>query len=215
MMISPESYYEFEVKGKSAAEIEKEIRSLKRTIAKLKDEIENPVSEPDTIRPSKDTVIYWSREYLAMAKKALAEAGDEYKETREEERAGAFLERLPSLHRLELEIGGFFSGWKKYVIEVDGDELKRDTVMVVGDLDEPEVETREELMRYLSDMHLEEWQKDYSPERYGMAILDGTQWNLKLEYQDGNTVEYAGSNVYPWNFEELCRLFGFEWNRYH
>ena len=37
-------------------------------------------------------------------------------------------------------------------------------------------------MRYLSDIHLEEWRKEYSPERYGMYILDGTQWKLTLEF---------------------------------
>lgn len=214
MMISPGSFYD-EIKDKSAEEIKTEIRRLKRSITRLKDEIENPASEPDMVCPSRETVIYWSREYLEMAKKALVDAGGEYKETNEEKRARAFLERLPSLRRMELEIGGFFGGWEKYVIEIDRDTLTRDTVMVLRDLDDPEVETREALLEYLRDMHLEEWRKDYSPERYGIYILDGTQWSLKLIYDDGKTREYEGDNVYPWNFGELCRLFGFEWNRYH
>ena len=214
MMISPGSFYD-EIKDKSAEEIKTEIRRLKRSITKLKDEIENPASEPDMVCPSRETVIYWSREYLEMAKKALADAGGEYRETNEEERARAFLEQLPQLGRLELEIGGFFGGWEKYVIEVDGDVLKRDTIMVLSDLDDPEVETREALLEYLRDMHLEEWRKDYSPERYGIDILDGTQWSLKLEFDDGKTREYAGDNVYPWNFGVLCRLFGFDWSGYN
>ena len=213
MMISPGSFYD-EIKDKSVEEIKTEIRRLKRSITKLKTEIENPSSEPDRVCPSRDTVIYWSREYLEMAKKALADAGGEYKETKEEERARAFLERLPQLKRLEFEIGGFFGDWEKYVIEIDGDALTRDTVMVLSDLDDPEVETRGGLLEYLRDMHLEEWRRDYSPGRYGIDILDGTQWSLKLEYDDGKTREYHGDNVYPWNFGELCRLFGFEWNRY-
>ena len=213
MMISPGSFYD-EIKDKSAEEIKTEIRRLKRSITKLKDEIENPGSEPDMVCPSRKTVIYWSREYLEMAKKALADAGGEYKETKEENRARAFLERLPSLRRMELEIGGFFGGWEKYVIAVDGDSLKRKTVMVLSDLNDPEVKTREDLLEYLRDMHLEEWRKDYSPERYGMYILDGTQWSLKLTYDDGKTMEYAGDNVYPWNYGELCRLFGFDWKRF-
>lgn len=211
-MISPGVFYD-EVKDKSVEEIKTEIRRLKRSITKLKDEIENPASEPDMVCPSKSTVIYWSREYLEMAKKALADAGGEYKETKEEKRARAFLERLPQLRRLELEIGGFYGGWEKYAIEVDGDTLKRDTVMVLSELDDPEVETRKELLEYVRDMHLEEWRKDYNPGRYGIQILDGTQWSLKLTYDDRKTREYAGDNVYPWNYGELCRLFGFEWNR--
>ena len=214
MMISPGSFYD-EIKDKSAEEIKTEIRRLKRSITKFKDEIENPGSEPDMVCPSRETVIYWSREYLEMAKKARADAGGEYRETNEEERARAFLERLPQLSRLELEIGGFFGGWEKYVIAVDGDSLKRKTVMVLSDLNDPEVKTREDLLEYLREMHLEEWRKDYSPERYGICILDGTQWNMKLTYEDGKTREYNGDNVYPWNYGELCWLFGFEWNRYN
>ena len=122
---------------------------------------------------------------------------------------------IRQLKRLEFEIGGFFGGWEKYVIEIDGNSLKRDTIMVLSDLDDLEVETREALLEYLQDMHLKEWRKDYSPERYGVSILDGTQWSLKLTYDDRKTREYAGDNVYPWNFGELCRLFGFEWNRYN
>ena len=101
MMISPGSFYD-EVKDKNAEEIESEIRKLKRTISRLKREIEDPRSEPENRCPSRDTVIYWSREYLEMAKKALADAGGEYKETKEEERARAFLERLPQLKRLAM-----------------------------------------------------------------------------------------------------------------
>ena len=204
MMISPEMYYD-EIKDKSVAEIEKEIRALKRSITKLKDEIERPDGRPDSICPSQATVIYWSREYLSMAKKALAEAGGEYKDAKEEERAKAFLERLPSLHRIELEIGGFFQGWETYVIEVDGDAVNGAA----------EFKTKAELLEALRDMHLEEWRTEYSPERYGMYILDGTQWSLKLEYKDRKRREHHGDNVYPWNFEELCALFGLEWNRYY
>ena len=61
MMISPGSFYD-EIKDKSAEEIKTEIRRLKRSITKLKDEIENPGSEPDMVCPSRKTVIYWSRE---------------------------------------------------------------------------------------------------------------------------------------------------------
>ena len=67
------TYYD-EVKETGIDNLQKEIRRLKRLIARLKKEIEDPRSEPETVCPSKSTVIYWSREYLAMAKKALAES---------------------------------------------------------------------------------------------------------------------------------------------
>ena len=212
MMISPESYHA-EVKDKSPAEIEKEIRKLRRLIARLKKDIENPGGEPDNICPSRSTMIYWSREYLKMAKRALSETGGEYHETKEEQRAQQFLENLPNLRRMELEICNFMS-WDEYVIEIDGDTVKHfpklESLIV-----EEQVETREELLNRLRDVHLEEWKKTYSPKPYGMYILDGTQWDLKLEYSDGiRPVKYEGDNVFPWNFEELCTIFGVDWTRY-
>jgi len=45
-MISPGVFYD-EMKDKSVEEIKTEIRRLKRSITRLKDEIENPASEPD------------------------------------------------------------------------------------------------------------------------------------------------------------------------
>ena len=56
MMISPESYYA-EVKDKNPAEIEKEIRKLKRSIARAKKDIENPGGAPDNVCPSRSTAI--------------------------------------------------------------------------------------------------------------------------------------------------------------
>ena len=212
MMISPESFY-VEVKDKSPVEIEKEIRKLKRSIARLKKDIENPGGERDKICPSRSTVIYWSREYLGMAKRALSETGGEYHETQEEQRAHLFLENLPNLRRMELEICNFMR-WDKYVIEIEGDTVKH-FPKLESHIVEEQVETREELLNRLRDVHLEEWKKTYSPKPYGMYILDGTQWDLKLEYSDGiRPVKYEGDNVFPWNFEELCALFGVDWARY-
>lgn len=202
MMISPETFYD-EVRDKSVEEIQKEIRSLKRSITRTKTEIERPDGKPECICPSRSTQIYWTREYLAMAKKALAEAGGEYRETRQEKEARLFLEDLPSLRRMELEIGGFYGDREDCVIEIEGDFVKG----------VEENKTKAELLEYLRDMHLEEWRKDYSPERYGIHVLDGTQWGLKLEYENRKSREYDGDNVYPWNFEELCALFGVKWER--
>ena len=42
MMISPESYYEIALKGKTPQEIMKEIRSLKKEINRLKRALEDP-----------------------------------------------------------------------------------------------------------------------------------------------------------------------------
>ena len=211
MMISPENFYD-EIKEKSATEIKKEIRSLKRTINRLKNEIERPDSEPDMVCPSRETVLYWTHEYLAMAKKALTEAGLEYHETSQERRQRVFLDELAGLRRMEFEIGGIFCGWEQYSITIHGDEVKITSGLFPRIPEEP-IKTKDQLLAKLRDMHLEEWRRNYTPERYGMTILDGAEWNLKLEYENRKPREYDGCNVFPWNFGELCQLFGVEWSR--
>ena len=215
MMISPETYYE-QIKDKSAKELLTEIRSLKREIRKLKDEIEDPNGKPDFICPSRDVRICCSREYLEMAKKALAEAGGEYKETATEKKARTFQDNLSHLTRMEFELGASPGPYMDpYVIEIDGDKVKG--VRWHASFDSPEpIETKDQLLAYLRKMHLEEWRKEYRPERYGIIVLDGTEWSLKLEF-DGEIkpVEYYGHEVYPWSFEAICELFGEDmWSRY-
>ncbi len=78
MMISPEFYYEKELKGKTPEELRTEIRLLKGRMTELKKKMKHPDYQPALVCPSDDTVLYWTGKYLAMAKKALAEAGEEY-----------------------------------------------------------------------------------------------------------------------------------------
>ena len=42
-------------------------------------------------------------------------------------------------------------------------------------IQEEPIETKDQLMEKLRDIHLEEWRKEYSPEQYGITILEGTQ----------------------------------------
>ncbi len=40
-------------------------------------------------------------------------------------------------------------------------------------------------------------------------MLDGTQWSISIEYEDGKEpFEIYGSNAYPYNFEELMEFLG-------
>ena len=41
-------------------------------------------------------------------------------------------------------------------------------------------------------------------------MLDGTQWELTVEYNDGRKLSYNGSNAYPFSFNRLCELMGFD-----
>ena len=71
MMISPEGYYEMNLKGKSQQEIMTEIRSLKREIGRLKRKLEEHCFDQKvTMYPNPLTRISCSRDYLERAKQA-------------------------------------------------------------------------------------------------------------------------------------------------
>lgn len=41
--------------------------------------------------------------------------------------------------------------------------------------------------------------------------MDGTTWNLEIYFnKDKEPLQYCGSNLYPYNFESLRELLGFE-----
>lgn len=54
--------------------------------------------------------------------------------------------------------------------------------------------------------------KIWYTERYGIMVLDGTQWELCLSFNDGQPdVKFHGSNAYPYNFVKLQELFDDLW----
>ena len=88
MMISPESYYEENLKNKSADEIITKIRGLKKQIGHLKNKMEHPEYRyADMIDPSEPVQLHWTKEYLARAIQALEDAGGTYIPSKAEKNA--------------------------------------------------------------------------------------------------------------------------------
>ena len=221
MMISPEAYYEVNLRGRSPKEIQACIRSLKRRMGELKNRMEDPNVGPEMVLPSAETELYWTREYLALAKKAYAEAGGEVRESAAEKRAARFRTRLPFLKTIRFYIGGYFGGRNMYELAVENDKLRLKGVNLREDTplmedktilrleEDREIRTGEELRDYLEEIHIEEWIPDYNTERFGYSVCDGTQWEVTFEYSNGaRSWRSGGSNCYPWNFNELVILFG-------
>lgn len=73
MMISPEEYRDCFLTGKSAEQIETEIRKLQREIRKLERIVGRPGYQP-AICPSEDVQLICNREYLAQARLTLEAA---------------------------------------------------------------------------------------------------------------------------------------------
>lgn len=211
MMISPEYYYEEYLKGKNEKQILSAIRGLKNRIGHLKNAMENPncYAEP-MIHPSEDVQISCKRLYLQRAIKALEDMGCPYKYSKAELKSIKFQNDLEYASKITFEIGGYFQGFTEYTIDITDDSTTMSSINCLSperNQAEKKID-RNELICQLSELYIGEWRKDYNPERFGVAVLDGTQWQLKLEFNNGRKpCEFSGSNSYPYNFNKLLDIF--------
>lgn len=211
MMISPELFYDQELKGKSLSQILSKIRGLKNEIGRLKNLIESPDYNGLIVGyPTLHTQLGCNQLYLEKAKEALSEAGGTYHPSKAEQRAAKIDGSIPYLSNLVFSIGGYFDGHvtttiafydecmkvnKEHLYELESDEEQT--------VDYPD--NKESFMQALQDLHFGEWKSQY----VNLGVLDGTQWSLELHFSNGQrTVSFSGSNAYPYNFDDFCSLIG-------
>lgn len=217
MMINPENYYEEYLKGKTKEQIMTAIRGLRQEIGRLKKSMENPHGCIKTVmHPSEDTRLHWNREYLERAKEAYAETGGTYTLAKSEEKAADFDANVDAISKITFSIGGYFGGYSSYIVEIT-DELKaytklwgyEETLLLDGDSNELFI--KDTFIAALKDLHIGEWRRRYSTRRFGYMVLDGTQWELEFEYNNGHKpVRFDGDNSYPYNFDKFQMLFGID-----
>lgn len=213
-MISPEIYYEEYLKDKSEKEILSAIRGLKNEMGHLKNVMEDPDYQ-SMMCPSELTKFKCTRAYFERAKQALSDVGGEYKLSKPEISAQEFQENLDSVTKIVLEIGGFFQDNTIYKAEINEDvvNISKESLFMISPPamdtdDEEEPYSKQEFLELFADLHIGEWRKHYSTERFGISVLDGTQWSLDIYYNNGKKASYDGSNSYPYNFCDLKELFG-------
>lgn len=213
MMISPETYYEEFLQGKSQKAVLEQISLLREEISRLKKMLERGDVDPDSgITPDAMTRIKCDRDYLEMAKRALEEAGGQYKPTEEELLVQSFNMALNDMCRFTLEIGGYFGGYTKYKYTISEEKVLFDVehslYLKPSNLPVYEPFTRKEFLQGIAAFHIGEWKQEYDD----LNVLDGTQWSICIEY-DGNRepVEISGSNAYPYNFEELLKFLNIDY----
>ena len=211
MMISPETYYEVNIKGKTREEILRKIAALKREISHLKFTMEHPEY---TVKryPSEDTILWCTRMYLERTIQALADMGQPYEPTLQEKRVIAFDYNIDNIKRVTFKIGGFFSPWRTYTVHLDDQVVFETEYTIMPPLEELSKDDEEEIIREdflseLRELHLGEWRRHYNLTRYGYFVCDGTQWELIIEYNNGRKAEsFSGDNAYPYNFNNLLEL---------
>ena len=208
MMISPDTYYELELKARSKTHILKEIRSLRKEIEEQKEKIEYSRIKPTCwMDPFPFVIIEMNRLYLKEAKRALEEIDEVYKPSRIEKKGLKFNENIKDLKSIRLEMGYLFRG---YILS-EADINRTDPVITIIDFDGKLLNrfsvNKDSFLNSLSEFYIGEWQNDYDPLRFGEGRLDGIQWTLKFAY-DGKhkEIEIGGSNDYPYNFKEFIKL---------
>lgn len=218
MMISPENYCEEYLREKDAKQILSIIRGLKNEMGHLKNIMEHPdYGTESKVCPSESVRLSCTRENLERAKQALVEVGGTYNPSRTELRTLDFISNVNHISKFTFSIGGFFGGYNTYIADLSGNELKFEskqgeasTPMKVFNKD-GEPLTKESFLEGIRKLHMGEWKRSYSPERFGHMVLDGTQWEIEIEYDNGHRkVRFDGDNSYPYNFFDLQALFGVE-----
>lgn len=209
MMISPGSYYEEYLKNKPLDEILKCIRNLKKEICHCKDILEKNDETNAELRicPSPQTIISCNLMYLDMAKKALEDAGSNYVMSASEIKAEDFNEKLNYLKSFTFEIGGFCGEYTVHSITLEPEiRYSRFNRYMPEDASAREEYGyhKDEFIAMIKELRLGEWKHKY----VDPCVLDGTQWELTIEYNNGyKTQKFYGSNAYPWNFNKLEKIF--------
>jgi len=218
MMLSPESYYELYLKGKSEKEILSAIRGLKNQIGHLKNTMEHPdYGNVPLVHPTEAVRIWCTRLYLERAKQALLEMGVSYTPSQAEAKAKQFQDNIDYISKVRFEYGGYFGGYEFYTITVDEAHIyfdlehslyEKPTNLPVT-TDYPM--SKDDFLDGLRELFIGEWRPNYRTERFGYVVLDGTQWSLHIEYNNGTKqTSYYGSNSYPYNFDKFKALFGID-----
>lgn len=216
MMICPETFYEMNLKGKTAEQIMTTIRGLKQEIGRLKNTVEHPEYEC-TMHPSERVRISCSRDYLERAKQALEEVGSTYVPSAAEKKAMEFDENVPFINKVEFCIGGYFNGYETRTYTIDGDtvhtNIEHSLILKPSNIGDFEIEEMDKdyLLETLKDLHIGEWRRNYNTRRFGYMVCDGTQWHLEIYFSNGyKPVKIYGDNAYPYNFDCVLELFEIE-----
>lgn len=210
MLISPELYYEENLKAKSVQEIKRRIRLLKMEINKLKKELESDCPRSSVmIMPSPLTRISVYRDYLDRAKLALEEAGGNYEPTYAEKREIAFNESLDNIKSIIFNLENYRHGSEVFEASITGDDVSCLRYSTFRPYEETWTTPKSELTDALKIMHIGEWKRNY----YNHNVLDGIGWCLDIRYDNGHRrICFSGSNSFPYNFDELLDFFEIEFN---
>jgi len=197
----------FEDLDKSKEELLKLINGTKNRMGRLRNAMEHPDYKYRAKKSPSDLVVYkCDRDFLNMSIIKYISKGGEYKYSKAELKDTNFNDNLENIKKIIFYNGTCFSIPKRTIIDLSSNELKISS----GDYGEMfNVDTgydKENFLYELGELHLGEWRPFYNTKRFGIAVLDGVQWFLEIQYKNGRKKKFAGSNAFPYNYDDLLSL---------
>lgn len=210
IMINIIDELEAELENMTPQEIEKEIGKLKKEIRRWQKSFDfwGPFPE-DQIYPYPDAMVMIYQEALDLAIAAYEKNGGIYHRSKSEQKAEKFNANIPKITRILFAIGRL----DKYAFR---------TVTFVGDHVKLQMKprsrkpfaynnhleyetTKEVFLERFRMLHMGKWEQHYNNPK----ISDGPQWDITIEYEDGQIAEYDGNSAYPFSFALFCALVGY------
>lgn len=205
MMISPDSYVEMELEGKTPDEVLKCIRGLQRKMSDMKSKNQNRFRS--NVCPSPQVQIDVMRDYVVAAEEYYTSIGGEYIPSQLEQRAKRFDANMEHICSITISYGGYCDGTEDRTLTRDGDKICVKREFFNGSKDDGKTFYEgmrwQDLMDELAYIHMGEWKSEYMD----LDICDGTQWSVDITYDNGTrSKHFGGSNKYPYNFERFLEI---------
>ncbi len=213
MMISPESYVEFNLKNKSRDEVFKSIEKLRKELRKLKKVIDKNEPKDFMICPSPEVQYSVSLDYLAAARKYVESQGWEYVPSKEEVIIDEFNEKISNISKIELKYTAFMHGSETRTLSFDGEKIVTERHFEGGFIHEHYEEweswyedmERSSIIETILDYRMYDWPAHYND----VDVMDGYCWELKFKFSDGSKdIIFDGMNEISDSMLDLLDALG-------
>lgn len=105
--------------------------------------------------------------------------------------------KINNIQKLRFLIGGFFSRHSEFIITNNhavldsyGGGINSGKYLIEKVIENPDMEKLIEVLNYIG---LSDWKDKYDNE----YVIDGTQWELEIDFNNGHSKKIYGSNSYP------------------
>ena len=205
MYISVDVYEEMYLKEKDEKAVNAEIAKIREQIKYVINKAEDPsyaYENQTTVQTVSTLKIY--RSYLERAVKVLSSLNGGVDVFSEEERAAIYFNsQLENVSCITLCIDG-----REYSIE-----LLSSTAVLSDDKGIKKELNKDSVLKDLAELYIGNWRETYLPKDYNCVINMPTVWSVNIGFSDKSVNRiFRGEGVYPYNFEELCRIFGAYYN---